>query len=539
MRTGLRRVAAVTGTVLVVSLAAGIAPAHAETITLTVDSVEDPGGQFAGAADGCEASVDEDCSLADAIQVSTEDHQDHSEEEDPTTFIIVFDPDFVADLDGEYPMSEGVEILDEGLVLDGGGTVTLVPMVDEDFDTDEVLGVYADDVEIRDLAIAGFGVYVTGIEVREGNVGNTITRSPVYDNTRNIYLEPADGDADAGNHGIDAPELPEATASGVKVEAPFTFGDAAEPSETDTYTLELFSCDDPNEGEEYLAGHTGVEIGQAVFFNVGAIGPSDRFSATATDEQTGDTSQFSDCSITPFDNGFLDGFDAPAVTAQCQPGAICTATPPPGTETQFTVKASGGTTSATLLAALNGGPAPECGLPTESDLILSPDWVLFGFDPPTAGETWIKDITITSLEGMTADEAATAKDETQICYAAPYEFETRAGYPALAAGEDGFFVGILPDCVAAQPGTPPDDDFGPFGPFGPYEGHGPFGPFGPFGPPGLANPGSPGTPGTVGPCVSLREVVENGGDFFTQITFRVPAGEEDPQGRSARKKKRR
>lgn len=524
MGSGVCRIAAVTGAALVVSLATGIAPAHAAERIVTVDTAAPvTAGPFCTSAAG-------DCPFDKAIAEAN----DSAEGSDPVTKI-VFDSAL-----GDHltlpPGVPGVEITASGLIVDGGG-ITLRPGLgfhpNEDGD---VIGIYADGVTIQELGVQGFGDY-TGIEVRAEKSGNTITRSAIADNARNIELA-TDGDP-PGNHGLDAPGQPRSTESGVKVRAPDPFAMTSEITKDDTYTLELFACAHDNEGKQYLSTQSGVARGQTVYFNVGTIAGDDQFSATATDEQTGDTSEFSTCSVKPADDEHATGYPAPLDSANCEPGSICTAAPPEGSEERFTVNASGGNIPAELVAELNGGAAPECGLPADSDLALSPDWVRFGFDPPTAGQSWTKDVTITSLEAMSAEEAEAAKDETQVCYTAPYQFDTRGGYPALAGGPDGLedFYGILPDCTAVQPGDAAENSYGPFGPYGPYEGAGPYGPFGPFGPPGAGGPSTPATPGTPGPCVSGRQITQNGGDFFTQITFRVPAGELDPQGRSARKRR--
>ncbi|HUR55853.1 MAG TPA: hypothetical protein VMZ71_17080 [Gemmataceae bacterium] len=513
MRSGVRRIAVLTGTALVVSLAVGVAPSHAAGQTWIVDS--DSNG--AQPEDACTSETDLDCSL-------------------PQALVVAGDGDRIEFGVSEVKLPNAVEVTQNNLVIDGGGGVTIGPDPDtyDDGFGEEAIGVYANGVTIQGLTIAGFE-WDTAVEVREGKSGNTLTRTAIHGNWANLVLE------EGANHGLDSPGRPTSTESGVRVRAPDPFESTSEITENDTYTLELFACREDNEGEDYLSTQSGVARGQAVFFNVGAIGPHEQFSATATDEQTRDTSEFSNCSAELADD-HPDGFPAPADTAQCEPGSICTATPPDGSEDHFSVSASGGNIPAELFAELNGGPAPECGFPAESDLVLSPDWVRFGFDPPTAGQTWTKDVTITSLDAMDAEEAAAAVQETQVCYTAPYQFDTRPGYPALAGGPEGIadFYGILPDCVDGVPAAPASDSgFGPFGPYGPYEGFGPYGPFGPFGPPGAGDPSSPTgpTPGTPGPCVRDREVVQDGQDFFTQITFRVPAGELDPQGRSARRRR--
>ncbi len=180
------------------------------------------------------------------------------------------------------------------------------------------------------------------------------------------------------------------------------------------------------------------------------------------------------------------------VTAVCDADVgTCTAVPPTGPDNHFTVTANGGTTDATLEAQLNGGTEPNCRGYTER----SSDWVRFGFTDPDAGLTWSKTVTLTSVEVRTKRAARKELGKTQICFEAPYLFRIRPGYQRTfgPAGSGPTNTGVLPECSTLA---------------------------------GRNNHG------LALPCVSSREVVPAAGGWATRIAFRVPAGEQDPKGRS-------
>src|SRR4051794_36909311 len=158
MDSGLRRIAAVTGTALVLAMSGGIAPAHAAGRTITVDTVHydhllgDP---------VCTDELPADCTFSLAAQTA-----------DPGDTIV-----FASAL-AFVPLEATVEIEDDGVTIEGGG-VEIVPDGDG-FTGDEALGIYANHVVVRELVIHGFGD-ASGIEVRINKSGNTISRSPVFD----------------------------------------------------------------------------------------------------------------------------------------------------------------------------------------------------------------------------------------------------------------------------------------------------------------------------------------------------------------------
>lgn len=178
------------------------------------------------------------------------------------------------------------------------------------------------------------------------------------------------------------------------------------------------------------------------------------------------------------------------VTAACTPGATCTATPPSGVDTAFTVEATGGTTPAVLEAELNGGVKPNCRDYRERNA----DWVRFGFTEPAAGATWTKTVTFTGVDALTEREARRELNRTQICFAAPYRFYTAKHYHLTRPGHGGSdYLGVLPACDAA------------------HHHH---------------------TPRHANPCVVERTILPVTGGFVTRLAFRVPAGELDPRGSS-------
>lgn len=180
---------------------------------------------------------------------------------------------------------------------------------------------------------------------------------------------------------------------------------------------------------------------------------------------------------------------APCTTAACTPGATCTATPPTGVDNAYTVQATGGTSPAVLEAELNGGLEPECARYRER----SADWVRFGFTDPTDGETWTKTITLTGVHPLTRKQARKELRKAQICYAAPYRFYPRPGFKVTGPTAGGDYQGVLPEC-------------------GTLHNHH--------------------TPRHATPCVVERTLVAAGGGWVLRLGFRVPAGEQDPRGKS-------
>jgi hypothetical protein len=518
MRSGLRRVSTVTGAGLLFSLVLGIAPAQAQERVLTVNSLT------AGVGDCVDT-----CSLEEAVAIANDD-------EGSDTFTIVF-ADSLNEAPGEpveVPISDTLTINDDGLTIDGGNDIVIVPVVE--FLGEEAIGIHADGVTVVNLTVTGFDQ--GGVVIHIGATGNTVSRSALYDNSSgNLVL--TDDSEEPGNDGQDAPTVGTPNAAGVPVTTPddgseSQYVDSAVPS----YTVEVFRCTEDGEGTEYLATATGVAAGQTADVPVGAIATGDRFSATVTDESTGDTSEFSTCS-----DGAPEDFPL-AGTTECTPGSSCTATTPPGTDDQFTVTASEGATAAHLYAILRGGSEPDCaGYDEQSD-----DWVQFGFVPPDAGLTRSKTISMQSVEPLEQAAAQALLDASEVCYQALYSFPTKGAQFPLVEAPTGTWTGVLPDCATgageepggSPAGQPPADAPGVYGPYGPYDGfgpYGPYGPYGPFGPPDTddappappVTPTEPETPEATDPCVAERNLVPSGSGWTIELVVLVPAGKPDPK----------
>jgi hypothetical protein len=190
---------------------------------------------------------------------------------------------------------------------------------------------------------------------------------------------------------------------------------------------------------------------------------------------------------------------SPTDKEQCQPSAgPCVVNPPPGQQSEFQVTGFGGKDGATLIATLNGGPAPTC---KSVGGTLAPDWVQFGFANPKDGRTWSKKIQETGIDPTSKEQAQRILAQTQICFAAPYKFVVKRGEQLTRTG--GHWEGLLAHCksriIAEAKAEQPD----------------------------LARP-----------CILNRALVQKGDGYVVQVNYFVPNGELDPQGRSLRKKKK-
>jgi hypothetical protein len=369
------------------------------------------------------------------------------------------------------------------------------------------LNVIANDVTVRGLDISGFNEGVTVKVVSPPppppSVDVRITRVAAHDNgSHNIHLDCVGtcSQAEYGNFHILPPALDAPTPTQVGFTAP-----TSDSSITAPFSIEVYTCDsgtydefgvdtagDPTEGTAFVAEATGIGSGGTGSVTFPAVGGGTRFSATATDAH-GNTSQYSACGV-PVVGPALPGTSE---TATCTPGSACTTDPLAGPDTVFTLTGQGGDSPATLTAELDGGIKPECAL----EGLSAEDWVRFGFVHPPDGRTWRKLVTLTGTHPAAQSQAHEDLFDTQICYAAPYRFETRPGFP-LTGGERGtFFQGILPECAELTRGT--------------------------------------GRPiHQLRPCITARHLVAVAGGFVPRITFLVPAGEDDPLAKSARKRKK-
>lgn len=187
-------------------------------------------------------------------------------------------------------------------------------------------------------------------------------------------------------------------------------------------------------------------------------------------------------------------------TEQCQPSDdTCVVRPPAGKASEFKVTAFGGNDGATLFATLNGGYPPTC---KSVGGTLAPDWVQFGFENPRDGRTWSKKIQETGTNATSKDRAKRILAQTQICFAAPYLFVVKRGTSLKRVADR--WEGLLAHCksriVAEAKAENPD----------------------------LARP-----------CIIKRTLVQKGDGWTVRVTYFVPNGELDPQGRSLRKKKKK
>jgi hypothetical protein len=189
-------------------------------------------------------------------------------------------------------------------------------------------------------------------------------------------------------------------------------------------------------------------------------------------------------------------------TATCDPAdKKCVVTPPAGKVSSFKVVATGGNTGATLFGTLNGGRAPVC---RAFGGTLSPDWIRFGFFDAKDGATWKKRVRVTSTDGTTKPKARRIANETEICFAAPYDFVVKRGTVLKRVKGTKIREGILAHCESRVIAEARQDD------------------------PDLARP-----------CLIKRTLVLKDGEWSVRVYYRVPTNDEDPQGRTVRKKKRR
>jgi hypothetical protein len=196
------------------------------------------------------------------------------------------------------------------------------------------------------------GHLTSGITVANPLTGVTISGNSIHDNEQigiDLVTPLFDygvthndaGDADAGGNGLqNFPELASAMASGDNT----TILGAMDSAPSRTYTIEFFSspfCDPTGygEGEVYLgsAGVTTDDAGHAeISAKVSAAAPGSAITATATDQSTGDTSEFSACILAEGEgacypdltgDGVLDLFDFLAFVNAfnaADPSADCT-----------------------------------------------------------------------------------------------------------------------------------------------------------------------------------------------------------------------
>jgi hypothetical protein len=162
--------------------------------------------------------------------------------------------------------------------------------------------------------------------------------------------------------------------------------------------------------------------------------------------------------------------------ATCRSGHSCSVSPPAGADSRFTVEASGGDRQARLFGTTNGGDRPNCPDYAERNA----DWLQFGFTEPARGAAWSKVVSMTERRSLEQGAALQLRDAMQICFAAPYSFNTRDGYGLGRDGSD--YVGVLPDCSASS-----------------------------------------------GPCLARREIVQAGDGYTVRFTFRIPANALDPK----------
>jgi len=162
-------------------------------------------------------------------------------------------------------------------------------------------------------------------------------------------------------------------------------------------------------------------------------------------------------------------------TARCLPSAGTCTVSLSGPDTNFRVSAHSGDRATQLRAQVDGGSRPICpGYRPQGS-----DWVTFGFSTGESGASWAKTVSLTTHRHLTESAADALAQQMQICFEAPYQFETRSGYDSAerGLGHDG----VLPDCSGA------------------------------------------------GPCVSDRSVIQTGHGWVVRLTFRIPAGPADPK----------
>jgi hypothetical protein len=172
-------------------------------------------------------------------------------------------------------------------------------------------------------------------------------------------------------------------------------------------------------------------------------------------------------------------------TTSCNPRVgVCTVRPPAGSDSRFAVTARGGNSRALLFGTLMGGSRPNC--PNYKE--INTDWVAFGFRNELAGSSWQKTAKLTTRHKLSHDGAVALSRKMQVCFEAPYRFETRPGYEL--GGRNGVFDGVLPDCPAVA---------------------------------------GPAVRGTARPCVASRQVLPRQGGWVVRFIFRVPANSRDPK----------
>lgn len=179
----------------------------------------------------------------------------------------------------------------------------------------------------------------------------------------------------------------------------------------------------------------------------------------------------------------------------------CKVNPLQGEETRFKIVGVGGKRNATIFATLNGGPAPQC---KSVGGTLSPDWVQFGFANARAGKDWTKRVRVTGTDPTTKRKARVIRGQTQICFAAPYKFVVKRGTALKRLDGRRIWEGVLAHCDAKIIAQAAEE-----------------------------------RPKLSRVCILKRALVKKGDGWVVQILYRVPKGEEDPQGRSLRKKKKK
>jgi hypothetical protein len=129
-----------------------------------------------------------------------------------------------------------------------------------------------------------------------------------------------------------------------------------------------------------------------------------------------------------------------------------------------------------------GGAKPAC--PGYQDEFT--DWVQFGFKRPERGADYRKTAVFTLRHPVSRSAAAARARKLQICFEAPYLFAPRPGYGI--ALHDTAYDGVLPECRSVRA-----------------------------------------RPDMQTPCVATRKAVHSGNGWVVQITFRIPAGKQDPK----------
>lgn len=517
--------AALLAASVLVSLLAGITPSRAANlVVVTVNT--DP---VSGTASNCPGTS---CSLRDALQVVAADAGNF--------YTITFDHNLVSTITLTSTLVMGTPV-----AIDGGSPkISLVP--EETFPAFEL---DADDSAIRNLVIGGFedGIYVrgsnnkiqgnfigtttsgmtenpngTGISIGgggafnnliggtgpgQGNViafntgvgvdvgvfdtGNTISANSIFNNGgKGIRL--LTGEDTPGNNGQPAPSIFVPTTTAVPFNVPATVAGS-------NYRVEVFSgCPgDDNEGRFFRGAGTitnssgGTATGVAFFSSTEGT----RFTATATNTTTGDTSEFSGCSdgaaasnpppsspppSSPPPSSPPPPTDPNQTQVACSGPSTCSTPKLMGPQTTFQLTISKGVGTVTGVTKLNGGVQPDCEGKESAD-----DWVEFHIVGDAS--TWAKKVTMTGNKPMSKKKALKSAKRGGVCFAAPYLFETDDDTPpALLDPVSHENVGLLAACKTK---TPTD------------------------------------------PCISARRAVKVNGKWREQVEFKVPPNSADPRGR--------